>query len=66
MLRRTGYGFKQADVDNVNVTNAVNTILKVNPTPPKPPVNSITTIHQMSNLPMELIGQMTRYLLEYY
>jgi uncharacterized protein (DUF1800 family) len=43
LLRRTGYGFKQADVDTLlalNVSNAVNTILKVNTTPPAPPVNS--------------------------
>jgi uncharacterized protein (DUF1800 family) len=55
LLRRTGYGFKQADVDTVlalNVTNAVNTILKVNPTPPKPPVNSYNNYSpDESNLP---------------
>jgi uncharacterized protein (DUF1800 family) len=43
LLRRTGYGFKKADVDSLLATsmnNAVNAILNVNTTPPSPPVNS--------------------------
>ncbi len=43
LLRRTGYGFKKADVDTLlamSMTNAVNAVLNVNTTPPSPPVNS--------------------------
>jgi uncharacterized protein (DUF1800 family) len=43
LLRRTGYGFKKADVDSllaISMNNAVNAILNVNTTPPSPPVNS--------------------------
>ncbi len=43
LLKRTGYGFKKADVDSLlamSMTNAVNAVLNVNTTPPSPPVNS--------------------------
>jgi len=43
LLKRTGYGFKKADVDTLlamSTTNAVNAVLNVNTTPPSPPVNS--------------------------
>jgi len=43
LLRRTGFGFKKANVDSLlalSMTNAVNAVLNVNNTPPSPPVNS--------------------------
>lgn len=55
LLRRTGYGFKKADVDTVlalDMANSVNTILNVNATPPAPPVNSYNNYSpDESNLP---------------
>jgi uncharacterized protein (DUF1800 family) len=55
LLRRTGYGFKKADLDAVlalSMTNAVSTILNVNTTPPLPPVNSYNYYSpDESNLP---------------
>ncbi len=42
LLKRTGFGFKKADVDTLlklNLNDAVNTVLKVDNTPSAPPVN---------------------------
>ncbi|REG91154.1 DUF1800 domain-containing protein [Flavobacterium aquicola] len=42
LLKRTGFGFKKADVDtilNLGMNQAVNLILTVDNTPPAPPVN---------------------------
>ena len=43
LLRRTGFGFKKADVDSLlalSMTTAVNAVLNVNTTAPSSPVNS--------------------------
>lgn len=42
LLRRTGFGFKKANVDTLVAlpfVNAINLVLNVNTTPPSPPVN---------------------------
>lgn len=55
LLKRTGYGFKKADVDALlalNMTNAVNAVLNINITAPAPPVNSYNNYSpDESNLP---------------
>jgi uncharacterized protein (DUF1800 family) len=43
LLKRTGFGYKKADVDSLSAlpfNTAVNTVLTINSTPPSPPVNS--------------------------
>ena len=55
LLKRTGYGFKKADVDALlalNMTNAVNAVLNISTTAPAPPVNSYNNYSpDESNLP---------------
>ncbi len=55
LLKRTGYGFKITDVENLaNMTmvEAVNAVLSVDPTPPSPPVNSYNIYSpDQNNLP---------------
>jgi Protein of unknown function (DUF1800) len=52
LLKRTGYGFKKADLDKISTLNleqAVNLILTIDTTPPAPPVNFYET--DENNLP---------------
>ncbi|RTZ07936.1 DUF1800 domain-containing protein [Flavobacterium bomense] len=55
LLKRTGYGFRKADVDvllALNMTNAVNAVLNISTTAPAPPVNSYNNYSpDESNLP---------------
>jgi uncharacterized protein (DUF1800 family) len=55
LLKRTGFGFKKADLDNLltmSMTTAVNTILTVDTTPPSPPINGYNnSFPDENNLP---------------
>ncbi len=55
LLKRTGFGFKKADLDSLltqTMENAVNTILTVDTTPPSPPINAYNnSFADENNLP---------------
>lgn len=55
LLKRTGFGYKNADLDillTMSMTNAVNTILTVDTSPPSPPINAYNnSFADENNLP---------------
>ncbi len=55
LLKRTGFGFKKAEVDSIaamSFNTALNTVLNIDVTPPAPPVNSYNnSTPDQNNLP---------------